>query len=568
MLSRLTIQNLALIEEVEIEFRDGLTVMTGETGAGKSILIEGLECVLGGRGGVDLVRAGADRCTIEACFTVPPGRQVHKLLGEYGIEDGDDPGEIILRRVVAPEGRGRSQVNGVTIPTRTLRAIGAALVDIHGQHDHQSLLTVSRHREFIDAFGEYQELLEKVEAAYGAFQNAGHVLEESLARLRIAADMRDLVEFQLREIESVDPSPGEDDSLAAELATLDNAEQLQASALEMRDLLYDGSRSVVDILGEAARVAEAAASIDGRLAGVLERISSLRYEAEDVAGILRHYSDGVRSDPVRLEVVRERLASLNRLKRKHRGTLSDVIRKRDELKRDLDLSNTAAGSVADNEQLLAECRSNLSLLCAELSRARRDAADRVACQVIRLLEKLGIAGASFSVDLRTTESKDGPIEIDGRTCAVSAHGVDDAEFMISTNLGEELRPLVKTASGGEISRVMLALKSALAAADATPTLVFDEIDTGISGRIAEAVGRALLDLSAFHQVICITHLPQIARMGSEHIAVVKTEKKGRMVTDVRRLTPADREEEIARLLDGERISSIARRHASELLARS
>ncbi|MBI4529983.1 MAG: DNA repair protein RecN [Candidatus Latescibacteria bacterium] len=567
MLSRLSIHNLALIEEVDVEFDGGFTIMTGETGAGKSILIEGLEWVLGGRGGTDMIRSGTDRCIVEAGFTIDSEGYTGKRLRDLGIEEGEEYGEVLLRRMITPDGRGRCQMNGVTVSVRMLREVGSLLVDIHGQHDHQSLLDVERHREFLDAFGGYRERLEQVSAAYGALQTAERRLADDHERERLASERHELAEFQLREIEAVDPQPGEDETLTQELTVFEHAELLLNTAFVMKNLLYDGQRSIADLLGEAVRAVEEAVSTDRRLTEPLERITSLRYEAEDLATYFREYAEQIVFNPAHLERIRERIATLSRLKKKHGGGLREVLVRREELRRELSLSDELRKIIVEGEREVEQLREHLGRLCTELSRERRDAANRLETEVERMLGKLGIPSAIFRVDLQTGMSDRGGVEIDGQRYTVSAHGVEAVEFFLSTNAGEEPKPLVRVASGGEVSRVMLALKSTFAATDATPTLVFDEIDTGISGRIAEAVGRALLDLSAFHQVICITHLPQIASMGSSHISVVKTEKKGRTITDVHRLTPDERKEEIARLLGGEQISFVTRRHAEELLSK-
>lgn len=567
MLVRLSIQNLALIEEVDVEFEGGFTIITGETGAGKSILIEGLEFVLGRRGGADMIRSGTDRCSVEAGFILDIEGYTGRRLRDTGIEGVEERGELVLRRVVTSDGRGRSQINGETVPVRILREVGGLLIDIHGQHDHQSLLNVDRHREFLDEFGEHRGLLDQVGEAYRAMQTAEERLADYRRQKRLAVERREFAEFQLNEIEAVHPKPGEDELLTQELALLEHTEQLSATSGVLKNLLYDSPRSVVDLLGMAVRTVEEAASVDRRLAEPLERMMSLRYEAEDLATFFREYAERIVFDPQRLEGIRDRIAALNRLKKKYGGGIDEVVVKQEELRREIALSDELNEIIAGEERKVEECRSSLGRFCAELSQKRHNTAERMEVEVERALRKLGIPSATFRVNLVTEVGDDGQVEIDGQRYVVSVHGAEKVEFFLSTNAGEEPKPLVRVASGGEVSRVMLALKSTFALADATPTLIFDEIDTGISGRIAEAVGRALLDLSAFHQVICITHLPQIASAGTSHLSVTKREKGGRTVTDVYQLTPGERQEEIARLLGGEQISPATRRYAEELLRR-
>ncbi|MSS70494.1 MAG: DNA repair protein RecN [Candidatus Latescibacteria bacterium] len=563
MLRRLHIVNYALIEDVEIEFGARLNIITGETGAGKSILIGALGLLLGARAHPEMVRTGADRCLVEGIFDLSPAHTCLPLLADMGVDAAD--GELILRREVTLEGRGRSFVNGVAVPVQALKQIGRLLVDLHGQHDHQSLLDTERHLDFLDGFGGTQGLVEQAGEAHRKLVEAERALEGLRARAKDLKERRDFQAFQAEEIRAADPKPGEDEGLEQERSVLENAERLAEEASQLGDLLYQAEESVVDRLGQAVRLAEDIARMDASLSGKVEEMRALLYGAEEAGRFFVSYAQGVEANPARLQEVEDRLALLSRLKKKYGGGLVEVVARREALERDLALSNRLDEELASAEQGVSQQRAAFSALCASLSARRREAAGRLAKAIETALLNLGMARAAFRVEMARTESLTGAAEIDGVRYEAGPRGADRAEFHMSTNPGEEIRPLVKVASGGEISRIMLAMKSVLAGTDSVQILIFDEIDIGISGRIAEVVGRKLRSLSRTYQTISITHLPQIAKMADRHFSVYKETRRSRTVTRVRLLEGDERAQELAKLMGGMKISKLTLKHAEEML---
>ncbi len=563
MLRRLHIVNYALIEDVEIEFGPRLNIITGETGAGKSILIGALGLLLGARAHPEMVRTGAERCLAEGVFDLSPKHACLPLLADMGIDAAD--GELILRREVTAEGRGRSFVNGVAVPVQALKQIGKRLVDLHGQHDHQSLLDTERHLDFLDGFDGATGLVEQTGDAYRALAEAEGALEGLRARAKDLKERRDFQAFQAEEIRAADPKPGEDERLEQERSVLENAERLAEEASQLADLLYQAEDSVVDRLGQVARLAEDIARMDASLAGKMEEIRSLLYGAEEAGRFFVSYTQGVEANPARLQEVEDRLALLSRLKKKYGGTLAEAIARREALERDLALSNRLDEDLASAEQGVSQRRAAFSALCASLSARRREAAGRLAKAIEAALLDLGMARAAFRVELSRTESPTGAAEVEGVRCEAGPRGADRAEFYLSTNPGEDIRPLAKVASGGEISRIMLAMKGVLAGTDSVQVLIFDEIDIGISGRIAEVVGRKLKSLSRAYQTVSITHLPQIAKMADRHFSVYKETRRSRTVTRVRLLEGDARAQELAKLMGGLKVSKLTLKHAEEML---
>lgn len=563
MLRRLHVKDFALIEDVEIEFGAGFNVITGETGAGKSVLLGSLGLILGERGDTDMVRDGTTRCTVEACFEFPKGHPAVSRLEKTGVEVED--GELILRRELGANGRSRCFVNGLSATVATLRTTGNLLVDMHGQHEHQSLLNVESHLGFLDGFGGLLPLAEQVRVSYEKLSRLRRELRELRGRRRTMEERRDLELYQLEEITTVAPEPSEDDRLERERTVLENTEMLSQVATELCESLYDAEDSVVDRLSVCLRDLEPAAKVDQDLRKKVEDLDALRYATEDLAAFFREYVAQIESDPQRLEEIRDRLGLLERLKRKYGGSIESILTLQHELEGRVDLSGRLEGEIARIEGLIKEALKGFSDLCVRLAAARRKTAGRLGRQVERELKGLGMGRTEFEVHTATREDPEGEVEIEGTRYRGGPNGLEAVEFFLAANPGEPKRPLAKIASGGEISRIMLALKSALAEVDAIPALIFDEIDIGISGRIAEAVGRKLQSLSRSHQIISITHLPQIASLGERHFTVVKEVRRGRSITRAQLLNESERAEEVARLIAGEEISDTAVRHAEEML---
>jgi DNA repair protein RecN (Recombination protein N) len=563
MLSRLFIRNFALIETATIEFGPGLNVITGETGAGKSILMGALYSILGGPAGADLVRHGADRCQVEGLFEFAPDDPVAARLAavDCPLEDG----QLILRREITAEGRSRAFANGLTVPQKRLRQLGAFLVDLHGQHEHQYLLDPARHAAFLDAYGGLQAAVDGVSEAYRQWRDSERTSQRLQVEQRALSDDDSLRQQQLDEIRALAPVADEEDQVAAELRVLENAETLAELSSQLGDLLYQADGSVVEQLGRARRHLERLVEIDASLRPWTTSLEELRVGLDDLAAAIGRYAHGLEFQPERAEALRQRAEALRRLRRKYGGSLGQVLDRAAELERQQNRAGELDAEVAAAAAQVEVHRRRFGAACAALSEGRRVAADNLARAVAGGLADLGMPQAGFAAELLAEEELHGPVEFEGKRWRADQGGRERVEFTIAPNQGEDLRPLARIASGGEISRVMLVLKGAIAGRDAVSTLVFDEIDAGISGRIAAAVGRKLRQLSASHQTIAITHLPQIAGLGERHFSVRKHQSDGRTYTEVHCLATAERAEEIAALMAGDTVSEAARQHAQEML---
>ena len=563
VLCRLHVMNYALIDDVEIEFGLGLNIITGETGAGKSILIGALGLVLGMRASPEVVRTGERKCTVEAILDLRPGHPCLQALQEMGIEADD--GELILRREVLAEGRSRCYANGLAIPVRSLHALGRALVDLHGQHDHQSLLDVDQHLDFLDGFAGLEDLSAQVATTYHRLVSLQNRLVEKQAVAQRQRERRELLTFQVEEIAAVNPEPEEDERLVRERSVLEHAERLIETAVLLETQLYEGEDAVADQLGAAVRLLEEAVRMDASLNAQLEELNALCYGLEELARFFTDYAQRVEHNPERLAEVTERLETLNGLKKKYGATLDTVLAYRENALKELKLSDELDASLEEMQRAIADTLETFSSLCETLSDARKKAARKLSTAIRKALKELGMPDVRFEVELDWREDPEGFVERDGKRFEAGARGMERGEFYLSTNPGEAVRPLARVASGGEISRIMLAMKTVLAHTASVQVLIFDEIDLGISGRIAEVVGRQLKALSGAYQTVSITHLPQIAKMADCHFSVRKETLKRRTVTRVVTLEGEDRAEELAQMMGGEEISPVTLQHAREML---
>src|SRR5688572_5660842 len=539
MLRFLRIRNLAVIEAVEVEFEPGFNVLTGETGAGKSIVVEAVGLLLGARASADLVRTGESQATIEALF-----------------EDDRDGSEILIRREVSSSGRSRSFVNGDLATATALRDLSQRLVEIHGQHEHQTLLDPLSHLPLLDNYAELGAVAERVADSWRALRQVRDQLERSRMDGREKAARLELIAFQLGEVEKVRPVAGEDEELAATKHVLANAERVHRLCEESYAALYDSDDAVLAGLGGVWKRVGELASLDSQFAGYVEAREAIKSQLEDLAHFLRKYADGIDASPARLQQVEDRLASLDRLKRKYGPTLDEVMEKGRALTRERDLLMQTAASVEGLETALATARTQYVKNAQELSMARRSAASRFSGELERLLGELAMAQARFEVRFNAA-----PLGEESWT----ERGIDQAEFFLSPNPGEDLRPLARIVSGGELSRVMLALKTMSVDEAERTTMVFDEVDAGIGGRVADVVGARLGGLGDRFQVLCITHLPQIAARASTHFRIDKTVRRDRTVTAVQRLDGDGRIEEIGRMIGGASVTESVRASARELL---
>ena len=563
MLTRLFIKDFALIRELEIEFCADLNVLTGETGAGKSIILGALSSLLGGVARADMVRGGADRCLVEGLFEFADASPVMERLAASGFPA--EEGQLALRREILGGGRSRAFANGLSIPLKKLREIGSSLVDVHGQHEHQSLLRVDLHSAYLDAFGSLTPRVNALGDLYREYGSTDSALRELHQRRHKHEEAKQLREFQLDEIRSLDPKAGEDVAIEQELAVLENGERIRQVTSQLADALYQADGSIVEQIGRLRRELDQVAAIDRNLAAPTEQIRGLIYSIEELAAGLLSYSENLDSDPERIARLRDRLDAMRQLVGKYGGSLDRLIA----FAADLQMGE-AKSEALDEEITAATAELNrlakqYAAVCLDLSAARRHAAGDLVSRVQAGLRTLGAPQAVFEVRLETRPDPEGLVETDGVRVRADENGIEQVEFFLSANPGETPKPLANVGSGGELSRIMLILRELIATGDGVSTLVFDEIDTGISGRMAAAVGKKLKSLAANHQVVVITHLPQIASLADRHLAVRKQPEDGRMVTSVRVLENEERTEEIAQLLAGEEISDSAREHAQRML---
>ena len=569
MLTSLLIKNYAVIDELSIDLTSGLVVLTGETGAGKSIIIDALNLLLGERASSDNIRSGASKAVVEGVFFIGQNPAIRALLEENGLEATEN---LRLYREVPTKGTSRCLMNDTPVPLSVLKQAGDLLVDLHGQHEHQSLLQPRTHVEILDAFGGLEEAVKEYHATYVKLGEMVAKLSALRNQEQQLKEMRDFRSFQLKEIGDIDPRPGEEEGLLTEIRVLENLEKVLRDTTDAYESLYGGDRSAYELLSETYDRLKSLAGIDKQFEGAAGEIESAKAIVGELARFVQEYRSGNEFHAERLEELQNRLGRLGLLKKKYGGTIENVIAFREKVRAELQLVENAEEVAESLTQDIEAFREACGRQAEQISVKRREASQRVNREVVRELKTLGISNARFSSHFKQTEYVSGDDSGPGAEFAtlgekrltLNARGFDEVEFLISTNLGEEVRPLVRVASGGEISRIMLALKSVLAKQDRVPVMVFDEIDVGVSGSVARAVGMSLKKLSRSHQVIVITHLPQIAGLADVHYTVYKTEQDGRAETRVKSLSPEERVHEVARLLSGSRITEAALMGAREL----
>ncbi|MBF0163286.1 MAG: DNA repair protein RecN [Magnetococcales bacterium] len=556
MLRHLIIENIALIERLEIEFDSGLTILTGETGAGKSIVIDALALTLGARADNTLIRADAERAMVTAHFILPQAHPARDWLKEQALVEDEDGGELFLRRTLSANGRGKAFINEIPVPVAVLAQLGDGLVDIHGQHDHQSLLHAATHLAILDGFARHDGLVEGVVELARLWRQRREALEEVRRRARDAEQRRAFLVHQLDELESAGPGAGEWNRLEQRRSRLAHVVKLgeaTSAALEMLtgDAQGEGE-GATRLISFAAGEIEDAARLDPALEALSEPLRSLQYELEDLADRIRHYADALESDPGELIEIEERLSLLRNLARKHRRTPDELPELVETLRVELDGLDRLDHDEQRLMGALEETRRAYDQAAGDLSASRAKAAQQLTKETEAHLRPLGMQ-ARFAVDWR-------PVTGDPRST-----GAEEAEFQISANPGEPLKPLRQVASGGEIARIMLALKTALAEAVTIPTLIFDEVDVGVGGRTAAAIGAKLAEVASRRQTLAVTHSPQVAAWGACHFKVIKSTRQGRARVEVRPLDAEARVEELARMLAGEEITPAARENALTLL---
>lgn len=558
MLQSLYLENIALIEKLGIELFPGFNVLTGETGAGKSIIIDAVNFVLGERTSRDLIRNGAARAKVEAVFNLNEGDAAFAALDALGIEyDGN---ELILSRELSAAGRNACRVNGTLVPVASLKSVSDTLVDIHGQHEHQALLDAENHISYLDAYchAESLPIIEKIDAIVSRRNELMLKRNSGFSSQREREREMDMLRYQIEEIASANLEAGEEERLNAEKTVLLNAERIR-TALETAHMALSGAEegSALSAIDTARRSMRDIAALNKDYEALGDKIEELYYAAEDISFVLRDTSENVESDMQRLEEIEQRLKLISDLKRKYGRTVEDVIDFGKDAETKLNELENAEALAAELDAKLDKLKAEYNVAADELSKVRRAAGDRLKRDVLNELKDLGMAKAMFDVAL--SDASGGEPRKGGR---------ETAEFMLSANPGEPLKPLERVASGGELSRIMLCFKSIFADNDRVPTLIFDEIDTGISGRTAAVVGEKMLGIAKKHQVICVTHLAQIAALADAHLMVRKYDDGKNTFVETRQLNEEEKVQRIAQMMDGESDSPSALTHARELIARA
>ncbi|HXG51213.1 MAG TPA: DNA repair protein RecN [candidate division Zixibacteria bacterium] len=561
MLRELRIKNFAVIDELSLELSAGLNVLTGETGAGKSIILSALGLVTGERVGSEIIRHGEEEASVEALFDELPQAAAARLT-EAGCEVGE---ELIVKRVVSRSGKNRVYLGGSLSPLALLAEVGRSLVHVYGQHEHHTLLHPEAHLQLLDAYGGLAAAAAEHAGRFRALAEAWEAVAKARALLEQRRRQRGMLEAQVEEIEKAQLRPGEEEELVLQKSILANAERLYQGCLEGEDLLYEGEDALISRVGRYANKLRELARIDASLQPAVDLLAAAMAHLEEANGELRRYGERVAFEPGALERLEDRLAEIQRLKRKYGGAVPDILRVCNELRAELEALDRGEEELPELEKKLEAARSAAWKSAEALSLERRRLAGRMQKELERECRSLGMPGTIFQVRfLEASEKTDEPpFVMHGRK--ITEKGADQVEFYFSPNPGEPPKPLARTASGGELSRLMLAIKSLVLLPGDIPTLLFDEVDAGIGGAIAEVVGKKLKQVASTHQVLCVTHLPQIAALADSHHAVRKEVRRGRTSTRVEKLDESRRIEEIARMLGGIKITERTRRHAEEMV---
>lgn len=563
MIQSLYIKDFALIDELEVSFQEGLNILTGQTGAGKSIIIGALNMILGERADTEVIRQGADKAIAEAILDIDGHGEFESLLKEHAVELRP---ELILRREIRSSGS-RGFINDTPVTISVLKQVGNFLVDLHGQHDHQLLLKEENHREVIDGFERVVPKLKVYQQEYDQMLALRKKLQELRKRERELEEKVELYRFQVQELEEAELEAGEEEELEAEMYLLDNAEELDQKAASIVKVGQEDELNVVDLLNQIKLHLEDIARIEPEFSNYLEEITSARITIQETVQFAERYRSRIEFNPNRLEKLRSRQNELNRLRKKYHRTIPELIEYLREIRKELSLAENFDLEIENIESDIRDQAESLARAGKELHAVRKKAGAKISKQIEEELEDMGIPHADFEVrvDWMTASEERGWITIEGQPVECTEHGCDDIRLYISTNKGEEPKPLAKIASGGEISRVMLALKSIIAREQSLPVMIFDEIDTGISGEISEKVGRTMRRLSKKCQIIAITHQPQIASQAHKHYKVQKMEANGRTISQIVPLNADDHIREVATLMSGEMITDSTLNSARELI---
>ncbi|MGZ3578941.1 MAG: DNA repair protein RecN [Syntrophales bacterium] len=555
MLTELSIRNFAIIDEMTVSFTDGLNVITGETGAGKSIIIGAVSLLLGERASADMIRSFEESATVEALFDIGQKDDLKKKIREMGFHVGK---ELILKRIVTRTGKNRVYIDGQLATLGMLSAISESLINICGQHEHQVILNADNHIDILDEFGDLRPLKLEYADMYGQYLSLKEKIRESLSVKKTRGEREDLLRFQFKEIDDAGIRTGEDAALLEEKKVLNNVQRLMDYATGAHEVLYGRTGSILgELRGAIANIREIK-KIDSGLRLADGDLDNIYYQLEEIALTLRDYMKSLSYDPARLEVIDDRLELLAGLKRKHGRSLEGVLQKRAQIEEELKAISSIDDEIERISKDLEELSPRLLEKARDLSKRRREAASVLKKAIEGEIHSLRMENASFDVTFKAADDYQGPALFNPR-------GIDEVEFFLATNVGESLKPLNRIASGGELSRIMLALKNVLAKTGSVGTIIFDEVDSGIGGATAEDVGKKLKGVAKHHQILCITHLPQIACFGDRHYRVVKTVSGERTIASLDALSDKDRLDEIARMLGGTELTKKTREHAREML---
>jgi DNA repair protein RecN (Recombination protein N) len=563
MLQELTIRNFAIIDDLNISFSGDLTVLSGETGAGKSIILNAVNLLLGSRANATLIRTGAEVAELEALFQIAPKSDVAIVMEQHGYDASEG---LLVRRLISRSDNNRIYINGRLSTMQLLNSITENLASISGQHAHQGLLKEDQHLLILDQFGDLMSLRKEVFQCFHEILPLIEKLHNLISTKEKQAERIELLEFQKKEITEASIALGEDAALEKERTILKNGEALYQSVNGSIEELYSAQGSIVERLVEVKKNLEKAGSIDPQLTLKAEGVAGVTFGLEDLVENLRTYLKTIQIDEKRLEIVEDRIDTLQRLKRKYGRTIEAVKKHLDSISQELSGIENISGTIADTEKELSMLHKKFVQLAETLSGKRKETAKILAKKVVTELDSLEMSSTRFQISLKNTPADEKSYRyLTARGNLLTETGLDRATFLIAPNIGEALKPLASIASGGELSRVVLAMKAILAETDSVETVVFDEVDAGIGGSVAEVVGKKLSSLAEHHQVICITHLPQIAKFGNQHFCISKSVSDGRTITSINPLNEKDRLKEIARMLGGVEITQATLDHAREML---
>lgn len=564
MLKALKIKDYVLIDSIEIDFDSGLNIITGETGVGKSIIIDAMNLLVGERASNEVIRSGSSKAVVEGMFDVSGNQSVLNFLGDNSY---DLSSELIVRREVSNKGSNRSFINDTPAPLSHLKEIGKYLIDLHGQHEHQSLLRSETHIELLDNFGGLEKLRDEYRVHYRNLNKSFKEINELQSKEKLLREKKDFYEFQTKEIDEINPKANEDEDIETRLRILENSEKLYDATARIYEMLYESDSAVYDQMIKIRNLLEDLSKIDNIFSDMKKETVTITSIVDELAKFIQSYNSRIEFSPELLEEYRERLGSLILLQKKYGGSLESVIEYRKKIEKELNLAENFEIEIANLEAQIEKERKKCSDAAVRLSQKRRETAEKISKSILIVLKELGIPNPKFEVKIanRQIDDKNSFVKLGNDFYKADATGFDEVEFYISTNPGEEVKPLAKVASGGEVSRIMLSLKTILAKSDRLPMMVFDEIDVGVSGRIAQKVGKALKNLSEFHQIISITHLPQIAGFSDSHYIVEKRVKSNRSFSTIRKLKAEEKVVEIAKLISGEEVTDTSLKTARELM---